>query len=62
VREPRSTHTRTVGGCAETLDTAVVVRPRGVPSGPTVVTTATPDGKDAMISKNCCLGIGTVRD
>ena len=32
VREPRSTQTRTVGGSAETLQTAVVVSPRGTPS------------------------------
>ncbi len=32
VRDPRSTQTRIVGGSAETLHTAVVVRPRGAPS------------------------------
>ena len=39
--------------------TAVVVSPRGVPSSATVVTIATPDGNEAMISKNDCREIGT---
>src|SRR6188472_323497 len=52
VREARSTQTRIVGGSAETLQTAVVVSPRGVPSASSVVTIATPDGNEAMTSKN----------
>ena len=39
------------GGSAETLVTAFVVSPRGVPSGSSVVTIATPVGKALMIAK-----------
>ena len=60
VRDPRSTQTRTVGGSADTLQTAVVVRPRGVSSAATVVTIATPDGNDAITSKNDWRSIVTV--
>src|SRR6187551_3463537 len=59
VREARSTQTRIVGGSAETLQTAVVVSPRGVPSAPSVVTIATPDGNEAMTSKNAWRSIVT---
>jgi hypothetical protein len=37
---------------ADTLVTAFVVRPRGVPSGSRVVTIATPVGNALMIEKN----------
>ena len=54
VRALRSTQISSVGGSAETLDTAVVVSPNGTSPSPLVVTIATPDGNDAMISKNDC--------
>ena len=37
----------------------VVVSPRGVPSAATVVTIATPDGNEAMTSKNDCREMAT---
>ena len=54
VRDARSTQTRMVGGSAETLQTAVVVSPRGAPSSASVVTIATPDGNEAITSKKDC--------
>jgi len=43
VRESRSMQTRRIGGSAETLVTAFVVRPRGVPSRSSVVAKCPPD-------------------
>src|SRR5207253_8487277 len=40
------------GGCAETLQIALDVSPRGIPSESRVVTIATPDGNEAMIERN----------
>ena len=59
VRDVRSTHTSRSGGSAETDDTAVVVRPRGVPSTSSVVTTATPAGYEAMMSMKVSRSTGT---
>ena len=59
VLEPRSTQMRIVGGFAETLQTAVVVSPRGRPPSSSVVTMATPEGNDAITSKNACRSIVT---
>ena len=50
----RSTHTSSIGGSAETEQTAFVVRPFGSPSASSVVTIATPVGNALMIPKNSC--------
>ncbi len=51
VRDDRSTQISRMGGSAETLVTAFVVSPRGVPSGSSVVTMATPVGNALMMAK-----------
>ena len=51
VFEVRSTQARTSGGSSETGQNALTVRPCGRPSSPEAVSTTTPDGKLAMISR-----------
>ena len=49
VRLVLSTQTSSIGGSADTAQTAFVVSPRGLPSSSSVVTIATPVGNALMI-------------
>jgi hypothetical protein len=52
VREPLPTQASSMGGSADTGQTAVVVRPRGMPSPPMAATTATPAGMEVKMLRN----------
>jgi hypothetical protein len=54
-----SRHTSTSGGCNETGQKALTVKPLGAPEAAIVVTTVTPVGKLDMISRNSSSSTGT---